>query len=132
MSVARYQHGAFDKLSFGYANLKRTKVNTYGLVYEWDGAKDGKPLLLAAHTDVVPVNPETYDDWINPPYSGYYEGDGSGAGEAVMGLSEGCESGLQAPFLCDGLMATLKNCDWNTTEAWIRTVSHGLVSLWYR
>ena len=26
------------------------------------------------HTDVVPVEPATVDDWINPPYSGFYDG----------------------------------------------------------
>jgi len=75
VSAARYQHGALDRFSFSHANLKCTKVNTYGLVYEWKGTKDVKPLLLAAHMGVVPVNPETYDDWINPPYSGYYDGE---------------------------------------------------------
>jgi Gly-Xaa carboxypeptidase len=45
-------------------------------VYEWKGTDDSvKPLLLAAHLDVVPVNPATYDDWINPPYSGYFDGE---------------------------------------------------------
>lgn len=58
-----------------HAYLKRTKVNTYALVYEWKGAENAKPLLLAAHQDVVPVAPDTYDDWIQPPYSGYYDGE---------------------------------------------------------
>jgi len=33
-----------------HANLKLTKVNTYGLYYEWRGSDVSlKPLLLAAH-----------------------------------------------------------------------------------
>ena len=33
-----------------HANLKLTKVNTYGLYYEWKGSDASlKPLLLAAH-----------------------------------------------------------------------------------
>jgi Gly-Xaa carboxypeptidase len=33
-----------------YSNLKVSKVNTYGLVYEWEGTSPGlKPILLAAH-----------------------------------------------------------------------------------
>lgn len=24
--------------------------------------------------DVVPVNPDTVDEWTHPPYSGYYDG----------------------------------------------------------
>ena len=75
VSITRYQHGTLDRFSISHAYLKRTKVNTYALVYEWKGTENVKPLLLAAHIDVVPVNPTTYDDWINPPYSGYYDGE---------------------------------------------------------
>ncbi|KIJ32588.1 hypothetical protein M422DRAFT_265612 [Sphaerobolus stellatus SS14] len=32
-----------------------------------------KPLLLAAHQDIVPVDPRTVDQWVHPPYSGYFE-----------------------------------------------------------
>ncbi|KAG9309489.1 hypothetical protein JVU11DRAFT_10460 [Chiua virens] len=67
-----YLESRFPKV---HANLKRTKVNTFALVYEWKGTDHVKPLLLAAHMDVVPVNPDTYDDWIQPPYSGYYDGE---------------------------------------------------------
>lgn len=73
MSVIRYQHGTLNRFFLSHANLERTKVNTYALVYEWNGTENSKPLLLAAHMDVVPVNPATRDDWINPPYSGYYD-----------------------------------------------------------
>ncbi|EPS94576.1 hypothetical protein FOMPIDRAFT_1063152 [Fomitopsis schrenkii] len=58
-----------------HTSLKLTKVNTYGLVYVWDGADEAlKPLLLAGHQDVVPVNPDTYDSWTHPPFSGYFDG----------------------------------------------------------
>ncbi|KAH9987513.1 hypothetical protein BJV77DRAFT_1070482 [Russula vinacea] len=70
-----------------HESLTLTKVNTYGLLYEWKGSDDSlKPLLLAAHQDVVPVEPETVDQWEYPPYSGYYDGIAnlSGAGEAPM------------------------------------------------
>ncbi|KIJ20621.1 Merops: M20.UNA [Paxillus involutus ATCC 200175] len=68
-----YLESRFPKV---HATLRRIKVNTYALVYEWKGTDDSvKPLLLAAHLDVVPVNPATYDDWINPPYSGYFDGE---------------------------------------------------------
>lgn len=32
-----------------YDKLKVTKVNTYGLVFHWQGSTDAKPILLAAH-----------------------------------------------------------------------------------
>ncbi|KZS94485.1 carboxypeptidase S, partial [Sistotremastrum niveocremeum HHB9708] len=58
-----------------HSSLKVTKVNTYGIVYHWQGTdKSLKPILLAAHQDVVPVDPLTVKDWVHPPYSGYYDG----------------------------------------------------------
>ncbi|KAF8909393.1 carboxypeptidase S [Gymnopilus junonius] len=58
-----------------HANLNLTKVNTYGLYYEWKGSDASlKPLLLAAHQDVVPVDPTTVDEWTHPPYSGHFDG----------------------------------------------------------
>ncbi|KAF7308646.1 Gly-X carboxypeptidase [Mycena chlorophos] len=33
-----------------------------------------KPILLAAHQDVVPVEPRTYSNWTHPPFSGYFDG----------------------------------------------------------
>lgn len=59
-----------------HATLKLTKVNTYGLVYAWEGTDTSlKPLLLTAHQDVVPVNPESVDEWTHPPFSGYFDGE---------------------------------------------------------
>ncbi|KDQ61781.1 hypothetical protein JAAARDRAFT_31262 [Jaapia argillacea MUCL 33604] len=59
-----------------HSTLELTKVNTYGLVYVWKGSDASfKPLLLAAHQDVVPVDPTTVEQWEHPPYSGYFDGD---------------------------------------------------------
>jgi carboxypeptidase PM20D1 len=46
-------------------------VNTYSLLFRWRG-KDAsrKPVLFAAHYDVVPAS----DDWTHPPFSGALEG----------------------------------------------------------
>lgn len=66
-------------------------VNKYGLIYEWKGSDQSlKPLLLTAHQgsesrpppdtvtkktpDVVPVEPATLDEWLHPPFSGFYDG----------------------------------------------------------
>ncbi|KAL4243810.1 peptidase M20A family protein [Abortiporus biennis] len=58
-----------------HSTLNLTKVNTYGLLYHWQGSNSSlKPILLAAHQDVVPVNPDTVDEWVHPPYSGDYDG----------------------------------------------------------
>lgn len=40
------------RLLLSHKRLTLTKVNTYGLLYEWKGADSSlKPLLLAAHQD---------------------------------------------------------------------------------
>ena len=61
-------------------------------MYHWQGSDASlKPILLTAHqgdnilrragvtklitfADVVPVDPTTWDNWVNPPFSGYYDG----------------------------------------------------------
>ncbi|KAL0953577.1 hypothetical protein HGRIS_004793 [Hohenbuehelia grisea] len=73
-----------------HSTLTLTKVNTYGLWYTWTGKDTSKkPLLLAAHQDVVPVHPDTVDEWIHPPYSGFYDGQriwGRGSSDDKSGL----------------------------------------------
>ncbi|KIJ20954.1 Merops: M20.UNA, partial [Paxillus involutus ATCC 200175] len=73
-----------------HSTLEVTKVNTYGLILLWKGSDTTlKPLLLAAHQDVVPVEPTTYDDWTYPPFSGYFDGEyvwGRGSSDDKSGL----------------------------------------------
>ncbi|KIK98243.1 hypothetical protein PAXRUDRAFT_824097 [Paxillus rubicundulus Ve08.2h10] len=73
-----------------HSTLEVTKVNTYGLIILWKGSGSTlKPLLLAAHQDVVPVEPTTYDDWTYPPFSGYFDGEhiwGRGSSDDKSGL----------------------------------------------
>ncbi|KAJ3798365.1 carboxypeptidase S [Lentinula aff. detonsa] len=58
-----------------YSTLRVTTINTYGLVFHWQGSNDSvKPLLLTAHQDVVPVDWSNEGQWIHQPYSGYYDG----------------------------------------------------------
>ncbi|CCL99719.1 uncharacterized protein FIBRA_01741 [Fibroporia radiculosa] len=59
-----------------HSKLQKTTVNLYALVYHWQGTDDTlKPMLLTAHQDVVPVEPLTWDEWVHPPFSGYYDGE---------------------------------------------------------
>ncbi|KAF9037397.1 carboxypeptidase S [Hymenopellis radicata] len=73
-------HKAFD----------REKVNTYALLYILKGSDESlKPLLLLAHMDVVPVNPDTVNEWAHPPFSGYFDGEriwGRGSSDDKSGL----------------------------------------------
>ncbi|KZP26579.1 carboxypeptidase S [Athelia psychrophila] len=88
-----------------HSTLKVTKVNTYGLVYHWQGSDaDLKPILLAAHQDVVPVHPNTVKEWKYPPYSGHFDGKsiwGRGSIDdksGLIGIMASIESLLEKSF----------------------------------
>ncbi|KAF5362478.1 hypothetical protein D9756_002470 [Leucocoprinus leucothites] len=89
-----FQEYLVDAFPLVHSTLKLTKVNTYGQIFEWKGASPSlKPILLAAHEDVVPVETETIDDWTHPPFSGYFDGDLRG--ESIWGRgSSDDKSGL--------------------------------------
>ena len=54
-----------------HAQLKRETVNGLSLLYTWEGSDpQAKPILLAAHQDVVPIAPGTEGDWQEPPFAG--------------------------------------------------------------
>ncbi|AOA64649.1 Carboxypeptidase S [Komagataella phaffii CBS 7435] len=54
-----------------YSQLKVDKINTYGLVFTWEGSDPSlKPLMFLAHQDVVPVQKDTLQDWSYPPFEG--------------------------------------------------------------
>lgn len=61
-----------------HKHFKKELVNGANLVFTLDQKKhkvSGKPLLLMAHQDVVPVNVDTIDRWTYPPFDGVYEPD---------------------------------------------------------
>lgn len=54
-----------------HLRLKAEKVNTCSLLYTWEGSDPSlKPVILAAHMDVVDVDPNTLEKWTRPPFSG--------------------------------------------------------------
>ncbi|WP_417589531.1 M20 family peptidase [Owenweeksia hongkongensis] len=59
---------SFPKL---HRQLTRELVNEHSLLYTWEGADlSKKPLVLAAHMDVVPVDYASRNDWDVAPFSG--------------------------------------------------------------
>jgi carboxypeptidase PM20D1 len=53
-----------------HATLARETINEASLLYRWDGRADCAPLVLAAHQDVVPIEPGTETEWTHAPFSG--------------------------------------------------------------
>ncbi|EJD07384.1 Zn-dependent exopeptidase [Fomitiporia mediterranea MF3/22] len=73
-----------------HSNLSVTKVNSFALIFHWQGSdKSLKPILLTSHQDVVPVDPETASQWVHPPFSGHFDGEwiwGRGSCDDKSGL----------------------------------------------
>ncbi|MDP6589800.1 MAG: M20 family peptidase [Alphaproteobacteria bacterium] len=54
-----------------HAALKVESVGDYSLLYTWQGRDAARqPILLLAHMDVVPIEPESLGAWRHPPFSG--------------------------------------------------------------
>ncbi|KAI0387426.1 carboxypeptidase S [Hypomontagnella monticulosa] len=97
-------HKAFAAL---YPNLHlrmaRDTVNTFGLIYTIKGTEPAlKPLMLAAHQDVVPVAEDS--TWKYPPFSAHFDGQwlwGRGASDdknSLTGLMSALETLLSNPL----------------------------------
>ncbi|KZV64635.1 carboxypeptidase S [Peniophora sp. CONT] len=64
-----------ERFPLVHGALEQTKINTYALLYHWQGSDSSlKPLILTAHQDVTPVLEDTLDQWIHPPFSGHFDG----------------------------------------------------------
>ncbi len=51
--------------------LERETVAEWSLLYTWRGRRPDEPaVLLLAHQDVVPVDPNSIDAWTHPPFEG--------------------------------------------------------------
>lgn len=54
-----------------HRHLGKEAVNEHSVLYTWKGKNEGlKPILLLAHMDVVPADPESEKLWTHAPFSG--------------------------------------------------------------
>jgi len=54
--------------------LEREVINDFSYIYKWSGRNTRlDPILMLAHTDVVPVESSSEDKWTVPPFSGKIE-----------------------------------------------------------
>lgn len=51
-----------------HAECELTRVAGHGLLFRWRGASSDKPVVLMAHTDVVPVDADS--PWTHDPFAG--------------------------------------------------------------
>lgn len=85
-----------------HARLQREVINEHSLLYTWPGSSpDLNPVILLAHTDVVPANWDSTSAWKVDPFGGIVRNDtvwGRGTLDdkmSVFGLLEAVESLLK-------------------------------------
>ncbi|TKY87705.1 hypothetical protein EX895_003286 [Sporisorium graminicola] len=102
-----YLRSAFPKIYAPDSPVKLDLVNEWGLVYTLPGSDESlPPLVLMAHQDVVPVEPETIPSWTHPPFSGFIDNDlglvwGRGSGDckaSIVSILATLESLLKSGF----------------------------------
>ena len=59
-----------------HSDLKRIVINEFSYIYEWKGKNPSlAPYVLIAHSDVVPVEPESVSMWTVDPFGGIIRND---------------------------------------------------------
>ena len=98
----QYLEASFPQL---HRKLTREVISGDSLLYTWPGSdSSARPILLMAHTDVVPVEAGTATTWTHPPFSGdIADGFVWGRGTlddkcAVVALLEAVEQGVKKGF----------------------------------
>ncbi|MEM7679016.1 MAG: M20/M25/M40 family metallo-hydrolase, partial [Myxococcota bacterium] len=60
-----------ETFPLAHTRLSTETVAQHSLLFKWEGQDpSAKPILMLAHQDVVPVEPEALDAWTHPPFSG--------------------------------------------------------------
>lgn len=103
ISFQKFLEQSFPKV---HTVLKKEIVGEYSILLTWQG-KDNKelPILLAAHYDVVPAEPESGNGWTYPPFDGQIaDGFIWGRGTlddkmSVLGTMEAVEKLIQSGYV---------------------------------
>lgn len=102
LGLHRYLEEAFPLV---HSVLSKEVVGDYSILYTWKGHESQlKPVVLMAHTDVVPVESGTEEDWVHKPFEGRIADDciwGRGALDdkaGVLGVLEAVKILLEEGF----------------------------------
>lgn len=101
---------AFLQTSFprAFSALAVEDINEHSLLMTWTGSDPQvRPILFTAHTDVVPVEPGTEEDWAHPAFAGVLA-DGRIYGRGTLDDKNGVLSLLEATesLLAEGFVPT--------------------------
>lgn len=119
---ARVDAAVFDRLLDELAahfpllheRLELTRVGTHGLLFRWAGASDVRPVVLMAHLDVVPVDPEA--PWRFDPFGG--EVHDSDEGPAIWGRGTLDDKNCVAA-ICDAVETLLEAGHVPAQDVWL-------------
>lgn len=96
----------FDRFPLVHRELELELVGEHAMLFHWRApASTWSPIILAAHLDVVPVEPGTEADWSQPPFAGAIADEfvwGRGAMDdklGVVGVLTAVESLLASGFV---------------------------------
>ncbi len=102
LNLYRYLEHSFPLV---HASLTKEVIGDLSLLYTWAGSEpEENPILLYAHTDIVPIEAAKETRWTHPPFEGHIAGSyiwGRGSLDmkvGVLGLLEAVETLLQKDF----------------------------------
>ncbi len=119
---SRVDTDAFDRLlaelerwfPLLHERLDLTRVGTHGLLFHWAGASAGRPVVLMAHLDVVPVDAEA--PWQHEPFGG--EVHDSPEGPAIWGRGTLDDKGCVAA-ICEAVETLLEAGHTPAQDVWL-------------